>query len=220
MRFAPRRLALLALLVAAGCPRPPAAAVGPESALQAYLNAVAAGRLDEAYNWMSADYRKTHDRAAFERALGDRRGAEKLRGARVELEAEAQLPDGERLPLVMENGAWRLARDPLDFYPQRTPAEALRSFLRAVENRRYEVVVRFVPSRYRATVTVDAVRARWEGERRAELGQQLDAIRAALARGEPLELGPPEGEARLQLGERKQAKLVREDGDWKIESLE
>src|SRR5581483_11831907 len=72
VRFAPRRLALLALLVAAGCPRPPA---------------VAAGRLDEAYNWMSADYRKTHDRAAFERALGDRRGAEKLRGARVELEA-------------------------------------------------------------------------------------------------------------------------------------
>src|SRR5439155_5602410 len=165
------------------------------------------GRLDEAYHWMSSEYRKTHDRAAFERAIGDRRDAEKLRGARVELTAEAQLAGGEKLPLVVGNGAWRLARDPLDFYPARTPADALRSFARAVENRRYEIVARFVPSRYRATVTVDAVRARWEGERRAELMQQLEAIRAALARGEPFELGPPDGEARLPLGDRKQAKL-------------
>ena len=38
---------------------------------------------------------------------------------------------GERLGLVYENGAWRLGEDPLDLYGQRTPREALRSFVRA-----------------------------------------------------------------------------------------
>jgi hypothetical protein len=212
-------ISLWAVVLLAGCPKPPA---GPDTALRAYLDAVAANRLDDAYRLMSSEYRKTHDRAAFERALSAdaRRGVDKLRGARVELLAEAQLDDGERLPLVVENGAWRIARDPLDFYPQRTPAEALRSFIRAIENKRWDATLKFVPARYRATINLEAVRARWEGERRVELLAELEAIRGALQRGEPFELGPPEGEARLSVGERKQARLVREDGEWKIETLE
>ncbi len=214
--MASRALALLALL-SAGCPPPREA--GPVETLRAYVAAVRAGKLDRAYALMSAEYRRTHDRAAFERALGAPASVEPLGSARVELQAEAILPGGERLPLAREGSTWRIARDPLDFYGQRTPEEALRSFARAVEQHRYEVAIRFVPARYRGEVTVDALRARWEGERRAELTAQLQAVRDALARGEPIELGPEE-EARLQVGERKQAKLIREGGLWKIQALE
>src|SRR5690606_39968041 len=64
------RLVLAALLsVAAGCPSR-AAGPGPESTLRAYREAVARGRLDQAYALLSSEYKKTHDRAAWERTLG------------------------------------------------------------------------------------------------------------------------------------------------------
>jgi hypothetical protein len=210
-----RRLLLIAVI---GCTHPPK---GPEAALDGYLAALAAGRLDDAWALLGNDYKKGHDRAAFERAVASpdaRSAAQRLRRAqaKIDLTAELELPDGEKLPLVLEHGEWRFAHDPLDFYPQITPAEALRSFVRAVENHRYEVVERFVPERYRATITVERLRERWEGDKRAELTAQLEAVRAHL--GDPLEISGDE--ARLTVGERKQAKLVRENGAWKIESLE
>jgi hypothetical protein len=209
---------LVIFLFAMSC-RPPAQ--GPEAVLDAYLDALAANRLDRAYALLSADYRKSHDRAAFERtvlASDSRRAAERLKkaGRRIELLAELELPDGEKLPLVREGSEWRFQSDPLDFYPQTTPLEALRSFLRAVENHRYEVALRFVPERYRATLTVEKLRDRWEGERRSELSAQLQAVRTHLA--DPLEISGDE--ARLVVGERKQARLIREGGLWKVETLE
>jgi hypothetical protein len=184
--------------------------------LSAFESAVVAGRVDDAYTMMSADYRRTHDRAAFAHALApaDRRPLS-LRGARVELRADADLGDGEKLPLVFEDGQWRIARDPLDFYPQRAPEEALRSFLRAIDHQRWDVVLRFVPQRYRATITAELARKHWEGERRAEMQAELADVRAHLT--EPMEISGDE--ARLTLGERKQVKLVREDGLWKVETL-
>ena len=189
--------------------------------MQAYLNALHAGRLDDAYALLSTDYQRAHDRTSFERALSpsDRTAqAARLRNAKVTLAAEIDVGDGETIPLVREHGDWVFARDPLDFYPQRTPQETLRSFIRAVEHKRYEVVLRFVPERYRATITADKLRERWEGEKRPELTQQLEAIRSHLAG--PFDPGTTDDEARLTLGERKQARLVREDGVWKVEALE
>jgi hypothetical protein len=212
------RIAVLLLLVACG---PPATRLGPEAALDAYLAALAQGHLDQAYNLLSSDYKKTHDRAAFDRAVAAseaQKNADRLRktARKLTLEAELTLDDGEKLPLVREDGEWRFAHDPLDFYPQSTPDEALRSFIRAVENRRYEVALRFVPERYKSALTADKLRERWEGERRSELLGQLQAVRTHL--GERLEVN---GEsARLTVGERKQAVLVREGGAWKVETLE
>lgn len=210
-----RRLALASLALAA-CVTPRSA--GPTETLAAFESALAAGRLDDAYALMSTAYKQTHDKDAFARSLGpaERRAAARWKPGKVELRAEVQLTDGETLPLVEENGAWRFARDPLDFYPQRAPDEALRSFLRAVEHKRWDVVLRFVPDKYRAQVTADAVRDRWEGERKPELAQQLAQVRAHLS--EPIEIAGDE--ARLVVAERKQVKLVREDGVWKVETLE
>jgi hypothetical protein len=214
------RLSLaLGLAISVAACHPPVE--GPEATLDAYLDALAANQLDRAYALLSSDYRKTHDRAAFERAVSAsdaQKNAARLKKSAhtLALEAELELPDGDKLPLVREDGAWRFQHDPLDFYPQSTPAEALRSFVRAVDNHRYEVALRFVPDRYRALLTADKLRERWEGERHSELQGQLQAARAHL--GEGLEVSGDE--ARLTVGERKQVRLVREGGVWKVDSLE
>ena len=210
-----RALALL-LVAAAGCA--PHAPAGPADTLRAFADAVRAGRTDDAYALMSADYKKTHDRDAFARGVSpaDHRALGRLAKGRLELRAEVELADGERLALVREPDGWRFARDPLDVYPQRAPDEALRSFVRAVEHKRWEVVLRFIPDRYRNTITADSLKERWEGAGAAELAAELAAVKAHL--DEPIELAGDE--ARLPVGERKQVKLVREEGLWKVETLE
>jgi hypothetical protein len=206
--------------VAAGCGhRPPA---GPDDTVHAFATAVAAGHVDEAYALMSAEYRAGHGRDAFARSLPPASSQSwtqkvgRLGAGHAQLRAEIELGDGERLSLVQEADGWRFARDPLDLYPQRAPDEALRSFVRAVERKRWDVVLRFIPQRYRNTITAETLQKSWEGERHNELMAQLATARAHV--DEPLEIVGDE--ARLPLGERKQAKLVREEGVWKIETLE
>jgi hypothetical protein len=77
-------------------------------------------------------------------------------------------------------------------------------------------VLRFIPNRFRSTVTAASLQQSWEGDRRKELAAQLAAVKAHLE--EPLELAGDE--ARLPVAERKQAKLIREDNIWKVETLE
>jgi hypothetical protein len=210
------RALCLFVVAAVGCAPKPAA--GPADTLRAFADAVRAGRTDAAYALMSADYKKTHDRDSFARSLGpaDQRTLGRLGKGRVELRAEIELADGERLALVQEPDGWRFARDPLDIYPQRAPDEALRSFVRAVERKRWDVVLRFIPQRFRSTITADSLKERWEGAGAAELKAQLVVVKAHL--DEPLELVGDE--ARLPVGERKQVKLVREEGLWRVETLE
>jgi hypothetical protein len=211
------RLCLVVVAVAvAGCaPKPPA---GPAETLRAFADAVRAGHTADAYALMSADYRKTHDRDAFARSLGpsEQRAAGGLAKGRVELRAEVELADGERLELVQEADGWRFARDPLDIYPQRAPDEAMLSFVRAVERKRWDVVLRFIPQRYRATITADSLKERWDGAGAGEVKAQLAVVKSHL--DEPMELAADE--ARLPVGERKQVKLVREEGVWRVETLE
>ena len=211
-----RVLGLVVVVAAVACT--PHTQPGPADTLRAFAEAVRAGRTDDAYALLSTDYRKTHDRDAFARSLGpaDQRAAGRLAKGRIELRAEIELADGERLALVQEPDGWRFARDPLDIYPQRAPDEALRSFVRAVERKRWDIVLRFIPQRFRSTITADSLRDRWEGAGAAELKAQLAVVKAHL--DEPMELTGDE--ARLPVGERKQVKLVREEGSWRVETLE
>jgi len=210
-----RRSLLLALVLAGCAPKSPS---GPADTLRAFAAAVRTHRIDDAYALMSAEYKKTHDKEAFARSLGPdvERAADRLQKGRVELRAEVELADGEQLALVDEPDGWRFARDPLDVYPQRAPDEALRSFVRAVERKRWDVVLRFIPQKFRATITAETLKERWEGTQAAELSAQLAAVKAHL--DEPMELSGDE--ARLPVGERKQVKLVREEGLWRVETLE
>ena len=62
-------------------------------------------------------------------------------------------------------------------------------------------------------LSAGALRDFWEGEHKAENAERLARLRAAL--GAPIvEVGD---EARMPYGADAEARLVREDGDWKIE---
>jgi hypothetical protein len=91
----------------------------------------------------------------------------------------------------------------------------LRSFVRALERKRYDVALRLVPNRYRPGLTIDKLREYWEGEQKVENAQLLVRLRAAVSANTPIvEVGD---EAHMPYGERYEVRFVREDGAWKIE---
>ena len=90
---------------------------------------------------------------------------------------EVQLPLGETVPLVLEDGRWRVDGPLLEPWGQRTPRAALRTFVRALEQRRYDVLSRLVPARYRAGLTADKLRQYWE-----ERGEDTRALDRQAAR--------------------------------------
>jgi hypothetical protein len=171
---------------------------------------------------MSADYRRRVSQAEFARHLAEnpaeaREAADALARADgpASQRADVRLADGDSVTLVRDAGDWRIATNLADFYDQSTPRAALRSFVRAMERERYDMVLRFVPDADREGMTEARMRAAFSEEGRDETSRLLTALRAAL--DAPLEeVGD---HATLRYGEdgRRVARLRREDGLWKIE---
>jgi hypothetical protein len=126
------------------------------------------------------------------------------------------LPGDERVSLVRESGGWRMETPPLEPYGQASPRAALRAFVRAVENRRYDVLVRLAPLRFRSSVTVEKLRDFWEGSTAAQNRAMLGELRLNLG-GRIAEDGE---EAFMMYGSGRQVHFIREDGLWRIESPE
>jgi hypothetical protein len=217
------RSVVLGAALALGCAR---AAGGPTATLSALGAALDRKDYDAAYALTSADFRARVPRDAFrtelEEAGGEAQGlARRLRGAGevARPRVTVDLAPGEPVTLVEEGGRW-VVDDPTLFEPwsQRTPRAALRSFVRALEQHRYDVVLRLCPTQRRPTLSVDALRAYWEGDHKAENAALLIRLRAALDAPvvQPIiEMGD---EARMPYGGDGEVRLVREDGAWKIEN--
>ncbi len=210
----------LLLLGGAGCPAPATTSARPEDALTAYAEAVLAGKVDRAYELMSEAYRKRYDKKEFARMLrehpADVQASMKqlqAKATEVQVEARVELAEADSLKLVVENGAWKIATDPTDFYSQRTPADALRSFVRALERRRYDIVLRFVPAKWAETMTVEKLRQEWEGQKKDEVGSLIKNLKANL--NAPIHVAGDT--ANMPYGEKFEVRFVREDGIWKIE---
>jgi hypothetical protein len=213
-----RRAILLSALAICGCPGP--AAETPEGTVAAFASALRDGRTGDAYSLMSESYRRRVSREEFERyfreyptevrqtgrALSARRG-------RAEQEASVQYGEGETLRLVREGGDWRVATDVVDFYDQSSPRAALRAFVRAMERRRYDVVLGLVPEADREGMTEERMREAWEGEGREDVERLLANLRASLEN--PIEeVGD---RATMAYADRFRVQFVREDGLWRIE---
>ncbi len=213
---------LTSLVLLGGCPAKSTQTTrGPEATLKAYGAALKSGKYDQAYALMSESFRKRHNMQDFVRMLKEndtevKYSASKLAATsprEVIVEANLTYGDEDRLKLVMEKGTWKMASDPIDFYSQRTPAEALRSFIRAIEGRRYDVVMRFVPEKWAESMTEAKLKQQWEGDKRGEVKLLLKNLKANLA----APINQQGNTATMPYGDKFEVHFIREDGTWKIE---
>lgn len=212
-------VSVLASLAPLGCGgRQP----GPVIVLNEYSRSLEKRDYDRAYELMSEDYRAQHSKADFVRMLQEnprevKETAGRLRSARGDLEVTAELKFGlgDRMRLVREGGAWKIASNPVDFYSQATPREALRSFLRAYSLKRWDVMLRFVPTNYAERMTAETMREQFQGEHKEDIARMMAMIAANV--DEPI--SDKGTEAQLRYGEF-EVRFKREDGVWKISDLD
>ncbi len=196
----------------------------PETTLSAYSHAIAAGRLADAYALLSDDAKKTIPFEQFKRMIQENpeqaqeltRALDRPQSGPARVTAKVSGADGEPLLLVLENGAWRVDGSAIDLYSQATPEAAALAFVRGVENKRYDVLLRFVPDGQREGLTEATLRTAWEGEQKQDMARSIEALKSALP-GARFEIV---GErATLAYGAGGTVELVREHGAWKVEEL-
>jgi len=193
----------------------------PDGTVAAFARALSQSRYEDAYGLMSRAYRRRVPLEDFVRHLEEH--PEEAREASVALgrpdgpteqSAVMRFSDGDRVELRRdEGGGWRISTNLVDFYDQSSPRATLRSFVRAMERERYDVVLRMVPDADREGMTEERMREAWTGEGQEEIERLLENLRTSL--DAPIEqVGD---RATMPYGDRFTAQLVREDGVWKIE---
>jgi hypothetical protein len=213
-----RRFALtssLALLASCG------AALGdqsPEAAVASLSAALRNGDVDGAYSLMSRRYRERVSVEEFRALFDDHeeiaRVADLLAHRDGAAEEEAVVVYGvhEELRLAREGGRWRVLTDVVDYYGQRTPRQTVRSFMRAIEARRWDVLLRLLPVADREGMTEPELRASLTGEGEEALDHLAAALRSAL----DADIEENGDHAVLPYGERFRMELVREGDTWHV----
>jgi hypothetical protein len=214
------RLTALGLMVALGLTACAHRPEEPSATMASFGAALARGDLRGAYQLTSVAFQRRMPYEAFAAVLTAAGTEPAALGQRLVAEAGAIAPRvavtlelGEEVPLVLEGGRWRIDGPVYEAWGQATPRAAIRTFIRALDAHRYDVVLRLVPDRYRAGLSADRLRAFWEGEHREEHRALLARVRAA-AQGPITETGD---EARLSVAPDRVVRLVREAGQWRIE---
>jgi hypothetical protein len=143
---------LLSTLFLAGCTGAALVQQGPSDTLRAYAQALEQGRVDEAYRLLSDEAKRSMSLEAFRRAVQENpEDAVEIARAIARpssdpvVTATVTVPNGDELLLVYEGGKWRIDASAVDLYGQATPRQAMLGFLRAVDRKRYDVILRYVP---------------------------------------------------------------------------
>ena len=215
---------VLAALGCAGTKPPPAT---PELAVIDFARALNQGRFDEAYARMSEDYRQRVPFDQFKRQLTENpeettalsHALSHVQPGTVQ-EATVRYDDDAELTLRREgqgeNESWFLSSPLVDFYDQSTPRTALRAFVRALERRRYDVIIRLIPNADKEGITGDRLEQAWSGDGRKELERLVHNLREHIE--DPIEVTGDR--ATMPYGDQMRAQLVRENGVWKVEDPE
>jgi hypothetical protein len=214
------RLTALGLMVALGLTACAHRPEEPSATMASFGAALTRGDLRAAYQLTSVAFQRRMPYEAFAAALTVAGTEPAALGQRLVTEAGSIAPRvavrlelGEEVPLVLEGGRWRIDGPVYEAWGQATPRAAIRTFIRALDAHRYDIVLRLVPDRYRAGLSADRLRAFWEGEHREEHQALLARVRAG-AQGPITETGD---EARLSVAPDRVVRLVREAGQWRIE---
>jgi hypothetical protein len=219
MRLLP--LALLAS-VASACGGAQHPGGDPQSVLHTYARALEEGRADEAYRLLSDEARRGVSLEAFRRMVKDDPEGVREIGRSLErptappiVTATVTSPSGETLHLVLEEGGWRVDGSTIDLYAQDTPRHVIESFIRAIEHRRYDIVLRYVTDKHLPGLDVAKLKEWAEGAEKEYVAQTISALKQALPAATIEETGEraamPYGPDTMQ--------LIREHGLWKIENF-
>lgn len=204
-----------------GCGTPKAE--DPQSILRSYSQALDQGRADDAYRMLSEEARRGISLEAFRRMVKD--NPEEVREIAKALARPTQTPvvtatvtsaNGQELQLVLENGKWKVEATAIDLYAQDTPRHAIQGFVRAVERKRYDVVLKFVPDSHKEGLDSSKLKTAWEGHDKEEIEQVVSSLKQALPTASIEETGD---RATMAYGAGTM-QLVRERGLWKIEDFD
>ncbi len=215
-----RFLLCVCLVAAVGC----APSKGPSQTLDHYGRALKNRDYSTAYDLMSSQFRGKVSKEDYVRMMRDNprevdETADRLRGKRGSLEVSAEFVYGnlgDKMLLVQEDGRWRVATNPLAFYDQSTPRNALRSFLRAYSLQRWDIMLRFVPNQYREKMDPPKMKAQFTGPSKEQMETLMNSLEANV--DEPItERG---NDARMSYGDRYEVKFIKEDGVWKLKDLD
>jgi hypothetical protein len=195
----------------------------PQSVLRAYARALEDGRAEDAYRLLSDEARRGISIEAFRRMVKDDPDGVREIGRSLErptaapqVTATVTSPSGQELTLVLEDGRWRVDGATIDLYAQDTPRHAIQGFVRAIERKRYDVVMHYVPESHREGLDPSKLQAAWEGHEKDEMTQVVSALKQALPGAQIEETGD---RAAMAYGAGT-IQLVREHGLWKIENFD
>jgi hypothetical protein len=214
---------LFAAAVMASTACGPQHANDPASVLHAYARALDEGRADDAYSVLSDEARRGISLEAFRRMVkDDPDGVREIAKALDRPTAPAVVTatvtslSGQELNLVLEDGKWRVDASTIDLYAQDTPRHAILGFIRAVEHKRYDMVMRYVPDAHKEGLDASKLQTAWEGHEKQEIEQVVAGLKQALPSATIEETGEratmPYGAGAMQ--------LVKEHGLWKIENFD
>lgn len=216
---------LIAVLFCAlgGCGSLQASPTTPAATIREFSVALNQNDPERAYKLMSEEYRQKTSLAQFRQQLeGNPEEAIELSFALSHIGEKAPRDttlyyygEGRSLRLVREGRSWRIATDLVNFYDQSTPREALRSFLRAMEARRYDVVMRFIPTDRKEGVTPEQFEEDRTGKNREAIERDLRNLRNNA--DNPIEVTG--NRATMPYGERLNVLFLLENGAWKIEDF-
>ena len=166
----------LALPFTAAC----GGAATPQETLRQYRDAIESEDQRHAWSLLSPEYRAQISEERFEADFGRRVDSGEMLieqlsdAARNDASLTATLPYSgfETLELAFVGGRWVIVDGVGRLYSQSTPREALIAFIRAVQHENAEMLLRLVPSEYRAQMDVVDL-AQWLDRRSSELDETL-----------------------------------------------
>jgi len=195
----------------------------PESTLHAYARALEDGRAADAYRLLGDDARRGMSFEAFKKTLDSSPDDAKEVGRALSrpttpavITATVTAPSGETLDLVWNGGAWKIEASAIDLYRDDTPRHTLQGYVRALERKRYDVILRYVPDAHREGLDAAKLKAAWEGPDKDEIDQVLAGLKQAMPAASIEETGD---RAQMAYGAGV-IKLVKEHGRWKVEDFD
>lgn len=195
----------------------------PHSVLSDYARALDEGRADDAYRMLSEEARRGISPEAFRRMVKE--NPDEVRDVARSLARPTATPvvtakvtsaTGQELQLVLEKGTWKVEATAVDLYAQDTPRHAIQGFVRAVERKRYDVVLKYVPDTHKEGLDATKLKGAWEGHDKDEIEQVVASLKQALPSAQIEETGDRATMAYSQ----GTMQLVRERGLWKIEDFD